>query len=160
MATNPLTGREEARIKAMNRQLYPARLRVLPSGAIQFDYRKSGKVIRKVVGQDLEMAYERALIMRREADDLPVVSNRKITLAQWFDEWSPKRFAELSPTTAEGYRYCWLALPESLKNTLLEKLTNDSIQAALTTIDKPSMQGHAGAFLATLLYSFRQELAR
>ena len=78
MSQRPLTGREQARLKAMNKQLYPAHLRVLPSGAFQFDYRKDGKSIRKVVGHDLETAYERALLMRKDTDNLPVVSRRDV----------------------------------------------------------------------------------
>ena len=135
----------------MNKQLHPASLRVRPSGSFMFDYRKDGKTVRKGLGKDLEIAYERAVIMRREIDSLPVVSNRKVTLDQWYEAWSPKRFASLSPTTVDGYRYCWQALPDDLKNTLLDKLTSEKIRLAVTTCDKPSMQGHAGAFLSTLL---------
>ena len=86
-----------------------------------------------------------------ELDEIPVVSSRKITLEQWFDEWSPKHFRTLSATTTEGYRYCWLALPDELKNALLDKLTRETIQQSLDSIGKPSMQGHAGAFLTTIL---------
>ena len=151
MTKRPLTGREESRIKAMNKQLYPARLRVLPSGAFQFDYRRDSKHIRKVVGQDLEDAYERALVMRREADKLPIITNRQFTLQQWYEAWAKKRFLELSPTTVEGYRHQWNAIPEYLKVRRIEKLTRDEIQTSLSDIDKPSMRGHAGALIATVL---------
>ena len=151
MATRSLTGREQARLKAMNRQLYPARLRVLQSGAFQFDYRKGGKNIRRVVGYELEEAYERALVMRRDADELPVITNRKLTLQQWYELWSAKRFPELSPTTVDGYQNQWKVVPGYLKERRIDRLVRDEIESALTDIDKPSMRGHAGAFLATIL---------
>lgn len=151
MSKRPLTGREQARLKAMNKQLYPAKLRVLPSGAFQFDYRKGGKNIRRVVGHEIEEAYERALVMRRDADELPVITNRKLTLLQWYEQWSAKRFPDLSPTTVDGYQNQWKVVPGYLKERRIDRITRDEIESALTDIDKPSMRGHVGAFLATIL---------
>jgi len=116
-----------------------------------FDYRKNGKSIRLGLGKDIELAYQKALLIRREIDSVPVITNRRISLDQWYAEWCEKRFPVLSPTTVEGYRYCWAAIPESLKGSILQKITEESIHAALITIDRPSMQGHVAAFLSTLI---------
>ena len=142
---------EQQRLRAMNQQLYPARLRVLPSGTYQFDYRKNGHSIRKVVGNDIETAYERSLIMRRETDDLPVVSRRDMLLKDWYIMWKKSHFNNLSPTTIRGYEQCWNAAPENLKYTRLLDLNHDQIESSLSLITSDSVRGHTGRFLSVLL---------
>jgi len=152
MSFRPLTGREKARLMAMNKKLYPACIRVLKkTGAFQFDYRKKGNSIRRVLGHDLEEVYEKALLLRKTLDEIPSASKRKLTLSQLYDEWSSERFPDLSPTTAESYRYCWNAIPSNIKSCEIQKLKREAISDALLKIEKESMRSHSGAFLSTLL---------
>jgi integrase len=151
MATHSLTGREKARLKQMNRQLYPAKLRVLKSGAFQFDYRRDGKTVRKVVGHALDDAYDRALIMRKELDDLPVVSRRDIRLEEWYAEYSEPRYPNLSRSTVRGYKQNWNATPLELKTTRINNLTKEKIESELSSIQSDAVRGHTGRFLSILL---------
>jgi len=157
MATRPLTGRDEARLKAMNKLLFPAHIRVKPSGAFMFDYRKAGKYVRRVVGYELEEAYEKSLLMRREMDDLPVVSNRRINLSQWYDEWSQKRYLQLSPTTVDQYCRCWRMLSADFKKIRIEHLTADLIRKELENIERDSMREHVAVFLSVLLKNAQKD---
>ena len=142
---------EQQRLRAMNAQLYPARLRVLPSGSYQFDYRKNGHSIRKVVGEDIEVAYERSLVIRREVDDLPIVSRRDMLLKDWYLIWEKSHFHDLSPTTVRGYEQCWNATPDNLKYTRLLDLHHDQIESSLSNITSDSVRGHTGRFLSVML---------
>ncbi len=151
MEKRPLTKRENARLEAMNKQLWPAKLRYIDPGSFQFDYRRDGKVKRKVISHNMEEAYERALVMRKELDDLPVITMRRMTLEQWYDDWAEKRFPKMSPTTAENYRQYWKRMPDTLKVFIMDKLSAERISNELESIDKPSMKEHVAVFLSTLL---------
>lgn len=151
MSRRPQMSRDEARLVEMNRRIYPARLRLLKSGSFQFDYRKNGRSIRRVVGHELELAYERALIMRREVDDLPVISRRDVTLAEWHSEWNKGKEGKLSPSTVRGYDQCWAWVPDSLKGIRLRNLSSDRIEEALGVIISDSVKGHTGRFISIIL---------
>ncbi|RJO67136.1 MAG: site-specific integrase [Myxococcales bacterium] len=148
MASRPLTGREQARLKAMNRQLYPARLRVLWTGAFQLDYRKKGQVFRRVVGHELEEAYERALLIRKNLDGLPVISARDVTLTDWHSQWMQGR-GNLAESTKDVNSYYWAAIPELLKSKRLNRITEEDVRTVLAVFDKPVMQENVGAYLST-----------
>ncbi len=148
-----LSKRQEGRLRKMNTKLYPGKLRVLKSGSIQFDYRREGKVIRKVLGDEsaLEEVYEKALLLRKEATELPLATERDATLGQWYDHWSTERFPNLEKTTIATYTNCWKRIGQELRETRLQKMTRERIEAELEQIDAPSMREHVGVLLSIVL---------
>ena len=72
--TQKLTPRLQSRLATMNKRLYPAKLRWREdSGKFFIAYRRKGRNVRKVLSDDLELAYEQALLIRKSLDEAPVV---------------------------------------------------------------------------------------
>ncbi len=113
-----------------------------------FDYRKDGKSVRKVVGSDLEIAYERALLLRKNIDDLPVMSSRDVTLEDWHSKWISDRTG-LAESTKEANTYYWAAISDLLKSKRLNKIMEEDVRAILDAFVKPIMQENVGSYLST-----------
>ncbi len=138
------------RLDQMNKALFPLKMRYKGDGnTFQCYYRGKGKNFWKNLGPDMEVAYSRALVIRKTLDDLPLVSKRKLTLEEFHDEWITTK-SKLSPTTLQGYHYFWRAVPDHLKQRELGSITRDHVETALEEIEKPSMRSHAAGFLSTV----------
>ncbi len=148
-----LSKRQEGRLRAMNQRLYPGKLRVLKSGSIQLDYRREGKVIRKVLGEEsaLEEAYERALLLRREADSMPLITERKMSLADFYRQWSLAHYPELELKTVDSYQYNWSKLPDWVKELDLGAITKKKAEEAVNEVTTNGARKNTGIFLALLL---------
>ena len=151
MTKPAISRRDQKRLDKMNEILYPAKLRVLPSGNFLFDYRKGKIDERFVIGSDMDSSYEKAILIRKQLDSTPVITNRKLTLETWHGEWSASHYKKLRITTVEGYIHSWKSIPSILKSTSLKNLTRDQIDRALDDITKPSMRDHAAAYMSTVL---------
>lgn len=144
-----------SRLAAMNKRLYPAHLSYRPDRkTFRFEYQRDGYSIRKTLGNDLELAYERALQMRKALEGpgaaIPVVTARLATLAQWFERYVAERFPNLAAATVESYRRAWGHLAP-LHGLDLPKITAERIRSVLDTIEGESAREHAGVFLSVLL---------
>lgn len=113
-----------------------------------FDYRKAGKSVRRVVHRELETAYERALIIRKNLDELPVVSARDITLEDWHSQWLQGR-GGLAESTKEANSYYWKAVPDWLKAKRIGKISEEDVREALAGFDKMVMKENVGAYLSS-----------
>ncbi|RJO65960.1 MAG: site-specific integrase [Myxococcales bacterium] len=142
---------KQRRLEQMNKQLYPLRMRYRPYvGTFQVHSRRNGREYWKSLGKDIEVAYSRALILRKELDDVPLVAQRKATLEEFHQEWRTRIEDKLALSTKEGYHYYWKAVPEDLKARELAAITEDHVKAALKEIKKPSMRDHVAGFLSTI----------
>ncbi len=147
-----LTPRLQSRLATMNKRLYPAKLRWREdSGKFFIAYRRKGRNVRKVLSNDIELAYEQALLIRKALDEAPVISNRQVTLEQWYERYAEERYGKLSPKTVHGYKYAWGLLSDDLKAMPLAKITKEQAEATVEAIPGPGARKNAGVFLAILL---------
>ena len=146
-----MTKRHKARLRAMNKKLYPAVLRVLPSGSFQFDYRRDGKVVRKVLSGDMEEAYDRALQLRREVDTMPLITERQMSLDDFYRQWSAKHYPDLELKTVDSYQYNWSKLPDWVKELDLVAITKQKAEEAVNEVETNGARKNTGIFLAMLL---------
>ena len=151
----PLSKTDKARLAAMNKHLYPAHLGYrADSGSFRFEYHRDGHSVRRSLGFDLEMAYERALVLRREIDGssekVPVITDRKINLSQWHERWRNERISKWSAATAYSYAFSWKQLA-ALHDLELGAITREQIRKALMSIEKESSREHAGVFIGIVL---------
>ena len=150
--TQKLTPRLQSRLATMNKRLYPAKLRWREdSGKFFIAYRRKGRNVRKVLSDDLELAYEQALLIRKSLDEAPVVSQRQVSLEQWYDRYAEERYGKLSPKTVQGYKYAWGLLADDLKSMPLVKITKERAEEVVEAIPGPGARKNAGVFLAILL---------
>lgn len=152
-----LTKTQLARLDAMNKHLYPAHLVYRPEyGTYRFEHRRDGCWRRVSLGSDIELAYDRALLMRRELDsqqarDVPILSSRQATLAQYYELYAAREWSHLAVKTVYNYRLCWRHIAP-LHDVTLAKLTAEMISEQLATIvGKESLRDHVGVFLSILL---------
>jgi len=152
MAKSSLSNRDQKRMVQMSNRLYPAKLRFLPNGSFQFDYRRGSTSTRLVLGNDLEQAYNRALVLRKELDNaIPVISSRDLSLLEWHEQWAESRKSKLAKTTQVAQRCYWEAVPETLKHESLSKINGKMVEKALAGIDAVVMRENVGAYLSTCL---------
>ena len=142
----------QSRLATMNKRLYPAKLRWREdSGKFFIAYRRKGRNVRKVLSDDLELAYEQSLLIRKSLDEAPVVSQRQVTLEQWYERYSEERYSKLSPKTVHGYKYAWGLLADDLKAMPLVKITKERAEEVVEAIPGPGARKNAGVFLKVLL---------
>jgi|GEM_PF-1640923 len=154
-ASKPLTKTDKVRLAAMNKHLYPVHLGYRADrGLFRIEYHRDGHSIRHSLGDDIELAYERALQLRREMDGscekVPVISDRKISLSQWHERWRNERISKWSVATAYSYAFSWKQLA-SLHDLELGTITREKIRKALLAIEKESSREHAGVFIGIVL---------
>ncbi len=148
----PLSKRQKDRLRVMNQHLYPATLRYREdTSAFFLSYRRAGRDLRKTLGKDLEVAYDRSLVIRKGLDDLPVVTDREVTLQHWYEQYAMQRFDGLSPKTVDGYRYSFTCIPDDLKTKPIHKINAEVAKSAIDEIEKPGARKNAGIFLSILL---------
>lgn len=148
----PLGKRDRDRLKVMNQHLYPATLRFREdTKAFFIDYRRGGRNVRQSLGNDIELSYERALLLRKELDSLPVITEREATLGQFYERYSAKKYTTLSPKTVAGYKYSWALIGPSLGARALPKITEAFAEEAVNRIAAPGARKNAGIFLCILL---------
>ncbi len=137
----------------MNRRLNPARIEYrLDSGRFQFALSKRGKRIRKTLGTDIELSYEVALLLReKHLSNDPLVSTRSITLEAWYEHLKPERKKRLAKSTWNIEKYFWGEFSDDIRNTPLNKLTQEDIESELDEIDAPSQRDHTAVFIRTIL---------
>jgi len=124
-----------AQLKKYNTLLYPAKLAYRADrDKYFFVFRRDGHDIRKVLSDDIDIAYERACSMRDELTKLPTGGALGMTLEQWHERWSRAKYAKLSPKSVSNYRYCWEAVGEVLKSEEIAKVTKQMIEDDLESI--------------------------
>jgi len=143
------------RLAQMNKAIYPCRLRYRTSvGTFQFSYRRNGREIWKTLGKDLEVAYERALVLAREVNSgIPLVSKRALSLETWYETWSGERYPKLARKTVFNYQYCWTRVPLEMRQLDIHSITRDWIEKCLSAIGTEGARDHVSRFLSILLNS-------
>jgi len=142
------------RLQRINRKLDPARLEYrVDSGTFRYVFIRGGQRHRKSLGQNLDEAYKAALALREQhLHEIPTTPDiPTITLGQWYERLKPDRKRRLADTTWDIEKFHWVKLTETLKNTPLDRLTQNIIDHELDSIEAPSQRDHTAILLRTIL---------